>query len=788
MMAVLALAIVVILVALVMKLTVLANSVRTLERHLHEMQRTLSQLTAAGVPVQSTPPSVAVPREPVLWQTPAPASSAPAAAAPVQPVVLHSEKVPSRTREEFEAFVGGKLLNRIGALALVIGVGFFLKYAFDNNWITETMRVVIGSVLGVGILAGGIRTHKKGFEVFAQGLFGAGISILYLSAYASFNFYHLLPQTAAFGFMSLVTICGFVIAVRYDSLAISLLAWMGGFLTPFLLSTGSANEIGLFTYVAVLEAGLLALVMKKPSWAILGPLTLAGTYLVFYLWGSEYYTDDAIGVTLLFVSLFWLLLYVTDLYQTLRRTETSAAIRQVMSLLNAVAYYCALYSLIDAAHHEWMGAASLLLSLAYFLQVILVWKSTGPSSILAQNILVTLLLIVIATAIQFAGFTTAIFWSLEAILVVWCARRWNLQYVAFFAFGLLSCAVVQCSSTSGAFGYIPLSEFTPLWNDRALAFVVLAASFAASAGLLRHLQDRRISQIAAGLPPAWVVILLTCFTVEVNDYFMLRSVGASVVGQDSLYFAKFMSMACVWMAYSLPLVYVGIRKQYRPVLIPGLLIIVLSFWLALFKGVVYSPIENFSPLLNIRSLALLLVIAGMAAHWMWLRRSESRQAIAPEIPAAIAPEVPSAIALAALLLLLGLLTGETRDMFELLMFKARGLSSGLLEEQGRLENLQQLSLSGLWMLYGGVLMGIGIWKRHRSLRVLAISLLGIAVVKIFIYDLSFLEALYRIFSFIGLGLILLAASYVYQKYRAIIFEDAGEKGAGEKDAAGNTGE
>ncbi|MBM2841453.1 MAG: putative rane protein, partial [Bacteroidetes bacterium] len=171
---------------------------------------------------------------------------------------VHAQAKPSRTREEWEALIGGKLLNRIGALALIIGVGFFLKYAFDNEWITETMRVVIGFLIGALLLVVAMRADKKKFEVFAQGLVGSGIAVLYLSVFASFSFYRLVPQVVAFMMMSAVTVLAFLQAFKYDSLAVSLLGLVGGFLTPFLLSTGEANEVGLFTYIALLDAGIFA--------------------------------------------------------------------------------------------------------------------------------------------------------------------------------------------------------------------------------------------------------------------------------------------------------------------------------------------------------------------------------------------------------------------------------------------------------------------------------------------------------------------------------------------------
>jgi uncharacterized membrane protein len=95
--------------------------------------------------------------------------------------------------------------------------------------------------------------------------------------------------------------------------------------------------------------------------------------------------------------------------------------------------------------------------------------------------------------------------------------------------------------------------------------------------------------------------------------------------------------------------------------------------------------------------------------------------------------------------------------------------SPIFRELNRLRNLRHLLLSGSWLLYSIILLILGFWRRITRLRIIAIFLLGVSILKIFIYDLSFLETLYRIFSFIGLGLILLIASYLYQRYKAVIF-------------------
>jgi uncharacterized membrane protein len=169
--------------------------------------------------------------------------------------------------------------------------------------------------------------------------------------------------------------------------------------------------------------------------------------------------------------------------------------------------------------------------------------------------------------------------------------------------------------------------------------------------------------------------------------------------------------------------------------------------------------------LNWRAAAFIVVIAGAVVQARWL--NEHRQNF-PWINDAL-----GILQVAIVLLLLDLLTGETRDIFQKALFALQqntGAPDGA-EKISRLQDLQQLALSGVWLFYSALLMVAGIWRRVQGLRLIAIALFGITILKIFIYDLSFLERLYRIFSFIGLGVILLLVSYLYQRYKAVIIEN-----------------
>ena len=122
-------------------------------------------------------------------------------------------------------------------------------------------------------------------------------------------------------------------------------------------------------------------------------------------------------------------------------------------------------------------------------------------------------------------------------------------------------------------------------------------------------------------------------------------------------------------------------------------------------------------------------------------------------------------------LMFSLITGETKDFFgHAIALLGQGAGTDASVELNRLDNLRQLSLSAVWLAYSILLIGFGMWRHLQSLRMIAIALFGFTILKVFLYDLSFLDTLYRIFSFIGLGIILLAVSYVYQRYKTVIFK------------------
>ena len=692
--------------------------------------------------------------------------SIPAAApAPVTPPVSAATMSPppakSRTKEEWEALIGGKLLNRIGALALILGVGFFLQYAFANDWITEPIRVAVGVLLGLALLAGAARSASGGFQIFAQGLVGAGIAILYLSAYASFNYYHLVGQPWAFVFMSAVTVITFTQAFRYNSIVVALLGLLGGFLTPFLLSTGEVNPVGLFSYLALLNLGLLVVAWRKDSWISIEPLSMAGTYFIYAVWLGENYADSSFVPGLLFLALFWMMFHAVHTARVVGNVMSHTRFRLLLASLHGLVVYILLYALINEGHAEWRVTATLVLAVLYGATSLAARRRPGEEGVFLHSTLTAILLVIIATGIQFKGMELVRFWSVEALALTWAGARGRVRLVWAGGLALYALGFLLLLGTRGAFLSPSAEPFTLLFNNRAFTFLLLAACLALSGMLMGRLEQSGRGVVSILLHIAWCWVLFILISAETIDFFAQLIRNAGPARTQHLEFLRAMALPVIWGACALPLVLLGSRISIRPIIYSGLIMLFIAGCFGLVRGLTFVPIGEFVSLLNERALLLILLVAQYALAWRLLSVDRG-------VPV-LSGRFRSGLQAGIVLLFLVLITGETWDYFARGVYRL-ALVPGTVynEELARLQNLRQLLLSSGLLVYSIILMALGIWKRSRVVRIEAIALFGVAILKIFIYDLSFLDTLYRIFSFLGLGVILLAVSYLYQRYRAII--------------------
>lgn len=209
----------------------------------------------------------------------------------------------------WEQFMGVKLFLWLGGLALFLGAVFFVKLSIEQGWLPPEVRVALGFLLGVGLVIGGVILSRKRYVIQAQTLCATGIVTLYAITFSCRSIYHFsfFGPGATLGLMVLITTTAFLLAVRLNAQVVALLGMLGGFLTPVLLSTGQDNPLGLFTYIALLDLGLLAVTLHR-RWFFLAPLAALGTGIMQVGWAIKFLdagnTLTAIIVCLVFDLLF----------------------------------------------------------------------------------------------------------------------------------------------------------------------------------------------------------------------------------------------------------------------------------------------------------------------------------------------------------------------------------------------------------------------------------------------------------------------------------------------------
>ena len=254
----------------------------------------------APPPLSPAPAPVPVPLAPM---TPPPAPP------PLPPLPAEPAPEPIWARVNWEQFMGAKLFAWLGGLAAFLGAAFFVKYSFEHDLIPPEVRVAIGYLFALGLVIGGLKVPRTRYAVTSQTFCATGVLCLYAVTFACNSIYHFafFGPLPTFGFMTLVTVTAFALAIRLNAQVVAILGMLGGFLTPVLLSTGRDNPAGLFGYIGLIDVGLIAIALHR-RWHFLVPLGAAGTVAMQFGWAEKFLNaakaPTAMVVCLAFCALF----------------------------------------------------------------------------------------------------------------------------------------------------------------------------------------------------------------------------------------------------------------------------------------------------------------------------------------------------------------------------------------------------------------------------------------------------------------------------------------------------
>jgi uncharacterized membrane protein len=812
-----------------------------------------SQIKTAEAPIPEVSPPLreAEPEPEPVPQTPVISEEAPAVAEMPPPPSPPEPKV--KKEREWEQILGGSWLARIGVIALIIGAGFFLKYAFDNQWLGPAGRVTLGAVAGL-IMVGLAFYWRKKYPILTQVLTGGGIAILYLSIFASFSIYALVNIYIAIFCLFIVSIASAILAIYYNSMALAIIGIFGAFFAPFILGAFGDREsitanqsqgIQLLAYIIVVDIGVLILANFR-NWRWFTLLALVCSLITYGAWYAEF-NDTAgiataeVGITIIFL----IFVGVTSLYHFVWRRAPEAFDFSLM-LINAAAYFGISLGIMWDSFRGWMGGFVFVLALFYGVIAFIALTRQAKTARLSLFLIgIALIFLSVAIPIQLGDKAwTTVAWAAEAAVLIWLSFRANIPIFRIFSY-IVSFAVIIRLIAFDTF--VDTENFRPVFNERFLAFIFSIAATCLMTYLFWKNRGEKFEKNyliflgATNILILWIVaaevftysqqpmtttnsvsliiplIMITAtilypvfwrrdptrldsvinqinpvafiiITVFIWDdlrawigsaYFLLAICYGILVYKATLKKSMISSIGPFSILLAVAFFTAAIAIQLENTVwttivwaVEFVILIQLSFTFRMsqlrnYSYVVFlamaarllifdTPVEigAFKPVINERFLAFVIGIAAtyLGIYLHWRKRNEF-----PELRTPI-----STLVVGVNFLTIWILSFEVWQSFSVALRDAEYAA-----REG-LKDAQNLSLTAVWAIYAIAGLVVGIAKRWRYVRIGALGLLAIPIVKVFVYDVFQLELGYRIGAFVGLGVLLLTSAYLYQRYSRVI--------------------
>jgi uncharacterized membrane protein len=643
----------------------------------------------------------------------------PPQALPPRPVVTASRAEPyvppsplTPATVDLEADIGGRWLQHAGLIVLVLGVAFFLRYAFDRQWLSPSVRVALGGLAGAAMAAGGLQLSRT-YRAYGLLTSGAGAAVLYLSVYAGLNLYFLFGPTLAFTLLVLITAAVAWVADGTNAIGLGFMAVCGGFATPFLVGGGTDQQLTLFSYTGLLVAATMYLAHRR-SWPWLNTASFVLTALTVLMWADMYYTPDKYLRTELFLTAYCAM-FVAMLRRAWRAGDANAAPAAVLSLA-PIGYH--IWSVVTLAPHR----AAFLVYLICVTALTLIVAAHDGSSLLRLMSWIAVAL-PLGYWIENQGTGAWTFASVATIGGIYAAHLAAQIRTVLLGEELdeRDVALIHANGV-GVFAalhqLLVASASIEMLSGMALLLAGLNAGVWAG---LRHAAPVRSLH--------WVGVAATLVAIAV--WVQLGGPFAVVAWASE-------AVAVLWIA----------SKTDRPWLRAGgwaLLGIAVFRWV---QPDIRDTTTSFVVLANARALTGLAIVAAfyLAA---WLAHRAGPPSISTATPGLRARE-RDALVIGASVVTLAVMSMEIGSFWTL-----RGTAADVVA--------REMMLSASWVIYAALLVIVGMRTKYVTIRYFAMALFAVSLLKIFLIDLARVGGIYRVIGFLVVGVILVLVSFLYQR-------------------------
>jgi len=682
------------------------------------------------------------------------------------------EKKPTQ-KFQLEAFIGGNLINKIGIIAIVAGFGFLISFAIENELLSPLIRLILSLSSGFILIGFAYRLMKK-YRNFSGVLFGGGIAVLYFSVYIAHDFYNFIPSWITILFMLLLTIITAGIASWQNTEAIGMYGFVGAYAIPFLFGLHSADNLSFIFYVTIINLGIIFLSYFK-DWKILYYTSFGLSWIIFMVWyGSTSPDKPGTTITVGFLTFFFVSFYAIFLLYKLVKEEKFHAGDIFFLLLNSFIFYGVGYHLFEHSKlEEYLGLFTLGNAILHGFALFLILRARGVEKGLYLLIAgLVMLFITISIPVQLTGKWVTLLWTGEFVLLYLIGQKSHTKFYINFSLVLLLLAFASLF-IDWTTAYQPFSF--PDYTGKPIIFnttLLLSLFFILGTGFITYYKRFFTSNtLIPGAPHAIIPVLFVASIYLIFRFELVNSFAKlyqeSIIPGDfgNIGDSRLIELKKIWtFIYStcffavLSLLYINRGKTPNRLLMGVMLILVVSFFLVKIPALndlrqlyLDKEMASYYPrgatLIAIRYFSY--IFFGMLVYTFSRLRKKASLKKSSEI-------------LSEVLLHVALLVFIIQEMINLSRFN---------------ENnewiFQRLGISIIMGIYAVALLYRGIKKPDKVSRVQAILLFLVTILKILLFDLSGLAEGGKTIVLIITGVFLLIASFLYQKYKHLLFDEDG---------------
>ncbi|MEY8759231.1 DUF2339 domain-containing protein [Chryseobacterium tongliaoense] len=630
-------------------------------------------------------------------------------------------------------FLKQNILAITGIFTLVLGIGYFVKYAIDKNWIDETARAGIGFAVGTVIMATG-HLLRKNYTAFSSIITGGGIAVLYFTTTIAFREYHLFTQNTGFVITCFITLLSILLSYYYKSEVLIIFSLIGGFTAPLMISTGESNYLFLFTYLSVLNIGMLIIALLK-DWKSIGWIAFFFTQLYLFYWIFE--KPQMISVYFYVIS--YLIFYAFALQNYIRKNSLASLDILMLVLINFSSIIGLVY-IFNTLSYEPVIIFPIIFAIINGGLLFREYNRKNFGMHYSVFAGITISLITVAIALQFKAHLITSVWAVEAtlLLFIWKKTKLNIFRICFYILFPLVIIAQMITWTQ----YYNTKDLKIIFNPIFLTSIITVATTFTNLILLKNLNNSEkrytifenlFTVLSYGV--IYLALLLEIiYHISEKPFIMVLSIGLLFTIYYTFSLLAFRKKLHISLFFETGLVYLFLFLLIVDASLAG-------------TGIVNSILLKKTPQ-NFFGIYLLYILPFVYLCWKIVPGSDFFKIKLSYWSVSIAVTIMIS--------------------FEFYHLYILGNANRIMQADQLGKHFSILYLPIIWAVLASVLIYTGLKKDIPEFSKCGFVLIGIMILKLYAYDVWQMDNVSRIIAFIILGIILLLSSFLFQRLKNMI--------------------